>query len=499
MYEECRRVMYGGKLVNTSNIGHLDKLTESLEETLRIESFPYFITSVLPDFEMNWHHLEWSDIPMNWNRFCVIASRDHGKSYMFSYALPAWKMYGYQPNNTTKQNLLRRAGFIFSFSAEQARELLTILKEQIENNPILSKKLLPRSNEGWAAESIVCRNGAKLKVKGFGSSVRGAHPGYIIVDDGLKDNVIYSSVQRKKNTDYFHSVIMNMIVPDGMVGVVGTPFHQTDLYGDLKTKKGWHVREYPGIFPDGTMLWPNRWSFEGLMDKRETQGSLSFSREILCRPITNDSTIFPDEIIQKAFVRMDQYTLVQSRDNFPVKFNKVVCGCDFAISSSIGADYSVFITLGVEDDGTCWLLNMKRFKGKSFGEQIAILKGLHANFRYDVMMLEKNQFQTIFAEEAIKQGLPVVPHQTSTNKYDFKTGLPGLALLFERGRIKIPRGNQESVDTADQIQLELSSITWTEEHGLAGTSEHDDIGMALWIASLGAQKVNFETFRITLL
>ena len=42
-----------------------------------------------------------------------------------------------------------------------------------------------------------------------------------------------------------------MLVPGGQAIVIGTPFHANDLYGDLKTKKGWFVIEYPAIFPDG--------------------------------------------------------------------------------------------------------------------------------------------------------------------------------------------------------------------------------------------------------
>ena len=89
-----------------------------------------------------------------------------------------------------------------------------------------------------------------------------------------------------------------MLVPGGQIIVVGTPFHASDLYGDLKSKsktatgsdKGWFMIEYPAIFPDGRILWPQRWSFADLMEKRTTQGNIIFSRENLCRPITNESS-----------------------------------------------------------------------------------------------------------------------------------------------------------------------------------------------------------------
>ena len=493
--QEITSVLFGnnGKLFPSTS--HLQNMSEAVEEHLRIENLNYFISSALPNFEMNWHHLEWGDCVQRYNKLNIIAARDHGKSYFFSNAYAIWKLYRYQGvhnkfQRQRKDLQLSKKGYLFSFSAQQAKDLLEIMKGTIEENDLLREKLLPDSkSEGWSKTDITCKNGASLRVKGFGSSVRGAHPGWIVVDDGLKDNVIYSQSQRKKSIDYFHAVIMNMIVPDGQTVVVGTPFHSADLYGDLKTKAGWHVREYPAIFPDGKILWSNRWNLKGLLDKRLSQGNLIFSREILCRPVTNESSIFPYEVLQRAFIRMEDYTFVNSRDNFPIKFNKVVTGVDFSISSSIGADYTVAITAGIEDDGKMWLLNMQRFKGKSFSEQLAVLKSINSNFRPDIMMMENNVFQQIFVQESEKAGLPVKGHQTGTNKYDLKSGLPGLALLFERGMVRIPRGNQDSIDKADMIALELSSVTWTDK-GLEGVGEHDDIAMALWITSIAAKNIN---------
>lgn len=320
--EETFRAIYGDGKKIIPSFNYLEKLTSSFEETLRIENLLYFITSTLTDFEINWHHIEWSEIAQYRKYFDIVAARDHGKSFMFSNAFPIWKMYRYKKQNNfdrMRRDLNCRFIMLFSFSLGQAKDLLTILKETIEGNEILYKKLYPNNiKDGWAAESIRCKNGAYLKVKGFGSSVRGAHPHTIIVDDPHKDNIIYSAVQRKKASNYFHSVIMNAIVPHGQVGVVGTPFHASDLHGDLKTKmkvdpetkkvKGWYYREYPAVFPNGRLLWENRYDYNTLMEKRETQGSLIFSREQLCRPIISESSIFPYDLIQRAFIRMENYT-----------------------------------------------------------------------------------------------------------------------------------------------------------------------------------------------
>lgn len=498
-------VMYTGNPNIDFAPRYTDRLSQSIEEILRCKNLTYFITSVMPDFQLSWHHLEWGDLVHRHKKLCIEAARDHGKSYYFSNAYAAWQLYKYSKprgsqfsSRPTKSNSNR--GYLFSFSLQQSVDLMEILKNTIESNEILKERLYPDSKDksgAWASTNITCKNGARLTCKGFGSSVRGAHPYWIVVDDGLKDNVIYSQLQRQKSIDYFHSVIMNMLVPGGQIIVVGTPFHASDLYGDLKSKsiqathnkKGWFVIEYPAIFPDGRILWPQRWSFFDLMDKRTTQGNIIFSRENLCRPITNESSIFPLKILERSLVRMENYVLVRNRDDFPIRFKKVVVGCDFAISANVGTDYTVFTVWGVDDEtGERWLLHFYRDKGKTFHEQMQILKGINVRFRPDTMILEQNTFQQIFVQESDKQGLPVIGHTTGIDKYDLKTGWPGLAIDFERGKIHIPIGDKYSQDVKDLIFSDLGSVAFTDK-GLESVGEHDDISSSFWLAKLGANLI----------
>ena len=504
MMTDTYKVLYTGDKEIDFVPKYTEHLSSSIEETLRRKNISYFITSVMPDFQLSWHHLEWGDLVHQYRKLCIMAARDHGKSYYFSNAYPIWKMYNYCRPNVGKlsgrrpTNSNSNRGYLFSFSLQQSVDLMEILKTTIENNDILRERLYPdtRNSGAWASTNIVCKNGARLTCKGFGSSVRGAHPYWIVVDDGLKDNVIYSAIQRQKNIDYFHSVIMNMLVPKGQIIVVGTPFHALDLYGDLKTKsiqssldkKGWFVIEYPAIFPDGRILWSQRWGFDELMEKRVTQGNIIFSRENLCRPITNESSIFPLDILERSLVRMENYTLVNNRNDFPINFEKVVVGCDFAISSNVGSDYYVYTIWGVDEKRDMWLLNMFRDKGKKYHEQMQILRSINVRFRPECMVLEQNTFQQIFVDESSRQGLPVIGHTTGIDKYDLKTGWPGISILFERGKIHIPIGDEYSRNVKDLIFDDLGSVAFTEK-GLQSVGSHDDISSSIWLATLGANKL----------
>lgn len=491
MLEETFAVLFTGHRDIDFAPHYTERLSESIEETLRVNNLTYFITSVLPDFQFGWHHMEWGDLVMHYKKLCVEAARGHGKSWYFSNAYIAWQLYRYKKPRTmqfsmrpTKSNSNR--GFLFSFSLQQSVDLIEILKGTIESNEILAERLMPQNTKegAWASTNITCRNGARLTGKGFGSSVRGAHPYFIVVDDGLKDNVIYSSLQRQKSIDYFHSVIMNMIIPGGQTIVVGTPFHAQDLYGDLKTKKGWFVIEYPAIFPNGKILWPQRFSYATLMDMRNTQGNIIFSRENLCRPIVSDASIFSLEVLRQSLIRMDNYCLVRNRDDFPKKFDKVVVGADFAISSAVGADFYCYTVFGVGEDGGMWLLWIEVGKGKKYDEQLQILRGINARFRPDVMVFEANVFQQIFSEGATDYGMPVVSHNTGTEKNDLSKGWLAIAIAMERGLFHIPTGDDFSVKMKDMIFDQLGSVAFTDQ-GLQSVGSHDDICSSMWLAMLG--------------
>jgi hypothetical protein len=181
------------------------------------------------------------------------------------------------------------------------------------------------------------------------------------------------------------------------------------------------------------------------MDKKDTQGSIIFSRENLVRAVSNASTIFPYDLVSLAFKGMSGYKLVSAIHNFAKKFKRIATGADFAMSANVGADYSVFTTWGVDEYNHYWLLNIWRGKGKSYNEQLAVLKQINTNFRPDVIYCESNQAQVIFTQGAKEAGLPVHEFHTGVNKYDLKSGLPGLTILFEQGRLHFPRGDQYSI------------------------------------------------------
>jgi hypothetical protein len=474
--------------IQTSSLGYLDRMTSRTHEYLLGADLNYFAGAVFPELEQAWHILEWGCHAMWYQRLGINAARDHSKSFFFSYIYPSWRLYQHDPNPQLVPARWRcnGKGALFTNSMDLGKGFLEDIQTAIEEKPILRERLYPRGGRvKWNKESIRCANGASLALKSYPAK-RGYHPGWIVLDDLLDESQTYSETARQKMSNFFWRVVMNMITPGGQVIIVGTPLHALDLYSEIRKKKGWKFFEYPAIFPNGTILYPERHNWESLMLKQADQGALSFAQENLCRPISNSSTIFPLEILQRAFLGMEGYRLVQNRFSHPVKFERVVMGCDFAISANVGADYSVFVTLGVDEHGNYWLLHLHRAAGQTFRQQIDTIKRLYADFRHDSIFMEANQMQAIFVQESEYAGLPVYAHTTGTNKHHLKDGLPGLAVLFEQGRFRFPRGDQHSIDVTDTVVSEFGTIAYTDK-GLQGVGAHDDIPMGFWIATLAAK------------
>lgn len=499
MMQEAQSVLtVPTKKLDVSRFDSQDSLLLHTENIMRRESLNYFLLSTMPDFHLNVHHLEWGNLSQIYNKLVIEAARGHGKSYFFSKGYALWKLYRYMrptaPGRIPQRFSWAKEGMIITNEYKLANHLLGIVKEEIEENEILREALYPDGRrDGWASESIVCKNGAKLSAKSVGSKMRGFHPHWIVCDDYLNDQVLYSNEQNNKYISHFHSVTQNMIEPGGQTVVVGTPFREDDLYANLKKSGQWKVFEYPAIYPDGRVLWPERHSLKEILDKRITQGSMIFSREMLVRPISTESSLFPYPMLKQCFD--ETLTLIPNIHSRKKDYKRVVMGADFAISANIGADYSVFYVIGVTKNDTYEILHMWRKQGATFDEQIGVMKRMYMDFDPDTVLVEDNGFQKIFVEMLNGAGVPAQGQTTTAqNKYDTLRGVPHMSALFEQGRIKIPRGDQNSIDLTDVLVSELTMFTWDEDKGkIISVAKNDDTVMGLWI-TISATKIGGFSF-----
>lgn len=434
-------------------------------------------------FLINDHHEEWDDLIAIYDRICILAARDHGKTFYLDFAYPIWKA-------TTQPGSI---GFIFSATKDQAIRILGDIKEELETNPKL-KYLVPSRKDGgaWSATHIRLSNGSNIYARGFGTKVRGAHPHWIVVDDGLNDETVYSELIRKKQTDYFFTAITNMCVPGGQIIVVGTPFHAEDLYAQLEKNPAYAYRKYSAIRPDRTALWEDRYSLEDLESKKYEIGSIRFTREFMCDPISDDMSLFPGYLFQGDPVEVYNLRLGMSKEYWEQAGIQIFIGVDFAISANVEADYVVIWVMGVDKFGNRWVIDIIREHGIGFQMQLSLINSIARKYDPAMIFLEANQMQRIFGDELIRTtDLPIQQFTTGVQKNSLDKGVPSLRILFENGKIRIPRGDTRSIELTDIWIGEMRSFTW-HEGKLQGVGKHDDTVMAFWICDQAIRQGSFD-------
>lgn len=441
------------------------------------------------------HMLAWSEDVAKYRRLAVLAARDHSKSTFFSYAYPIWRAWS-EPGCEV---------YLFSATLEQAMEFLDIIVwgrnnlAGIANTPALAH-LVPtsvgrRASDGrLTKQDVRLTNGSRIRAIGYGKKIRGRHPKYIVCDDVLNDEDMWSETVRRKHIDYFYSAITNMLTPDGQLVVVGTPYHASDLYGKLRKNPKYTFRRFPGILRDKLgkerALFPWRWSLDGLKSKRTEIGSVAFAREILCQPISDDLSIFPSFLFPPCFDK--ELTCRMSGPQMRAAGWQVFLGVDIALSASVGADYFVIFVIAKRPDGRHVIVDVKRWRGLSFAQQLFEIEVANAYYQPALVFIESNQMQKVWTQELRRTtDVPVKEFVTlASNKYPLDRGIPSLRILLENQQIVIPRGDAYSRRVTDEWIDEATQFGFVDGK-LQGIGEHDDTVLSWWLAEEACKNGGF--------
>jgi hypothetical protein len=471
------------------------KVSETVEEIMLRTDLAYFAETML-DMEIVDHHKAWSRLVAKFPKLCINAPRDHGKSFMFSFAYTIWRLY-YNwlpplPAESMKSIPRVSIGYIFSGTQDQSIKLLDLVKMEIQSNPKLQWLEPTDADAAWAKQEIKCSNGSIARARGYGVGVRGAHPVWILCDDVLTDETIYSELIRRKQIDYFFSAITPMLVPGGQLIVVGTPFHQQDLYIELRENSEYYFCRFPALdeATETKPLWPSRYNLTSLEQKKREVGSTRFAREYMCTPISDDSSLFPDRILKECYD--NTYEMPTHLTNEDRQHLQIFTGVDLAMSSTVGADFTVITTIGIDSHKNRWILDIRRKKGLSMSEQLREIQDAASVYRPLKILIEDNAFQRVFADELIKNtDLPVEGFTTTArSKNNGEDGLPSLQMLFENRKFIIPRKTERDRRITDVLVNELRNFTFVDGK-LQGLGAHDDTVMSLFLANMACQQYQF--------
>lgn len=457
------------------------------------------------------HLVCWADLIAGEPRLILRAPRGHGKSTLL-LAYLAWCCWRH--GRPVDDPIVPPGGpfeaVLFSATVEQGLVLMRRFRDLLDANPAFFASVLPdaaersRGNGRLSAIEIRLRNLARLRIRSFGTSVRGMHPDLLLLDDVLNDENSLTSLQRAKTLRYFMGTLLPMQVRRTVI--IGTAIHQADLLEHLsasttpgasrhRTQLGFYAATFRAYDEaTGQSLWPERFPPEYLLGLRAAD-PLAFSREFQNDPRDDQASLFPYELTQQAIVAGAGYTLGSKAD----RGDTVVMGVDLAISASAGADFTVAMVVAWNPASRHRrILDIRREKGLEFDAQVALQRELIARYGVTLGIVENNGFQG-WLRGAIGQfpeGSRVKGDTTlRSRKIDLQSGIPALVFAFREGHWTIPSGDSESLRLGRQFQAELGAYGYLPDGRLAGVGEHDDMVMAAWFVEVAIQRLE-DVFRL---
>jgi len=362
---------------------------------------------------------------------------------------------------------------------------MRFIRNNIENTDIL-KDLKPQGKP-WAKSYFEFSNKSRIMAKSVGGATRGFHPDVVVCDDILWGT---TAGELQRAADWFYTVLLPVLHHTGRLMMVGTPFSYNDLYAELEQKSEvFRVETYPAILPNGDPLWPSRWPLEALKVRESSMPAIKFAREYLCEPIHDNASMFPQSILEQArdenLVILDKAEMEYDEEGEPAGvFGQHFIGWDPAIASDSNADYTAMVTLrtppGSEEKQIVNVLNEKGLGSTAQKRHIVLL---NSRFQPDLIELEGNNFQRMFAAELqeMREDIPIKTFMTTRQRKE--SMFMSLLMAFEQGKVKTPWGDERSREFTRTLETQLTRFGMQKNGRLESVGVHDDLAMALALAN----------------
>ncbi len=242
-----------------------------------------------------------------------------------------------------------------SYSGTKAEEVLTQIKEILENNeeiraqygkfdPTIEDCEYTMEGQTWTTKRLRLSNGVEVSAAGRGAQVRGFRPDLLILDDLDEDEEIQSDERMEKAFRWFDSAVYNTIDEDEYkVFVIGTLLEEVSLLnyiGDKPSFKELCIRAYQdNIRQEGWEVWPSKWPHEKLQARLADIGYRPFMSEFMGMPQPSENPIFEREWFKPYDPTGPEFLDLLQRSMFTVEI------IDPAISKRDGSDYTALVTM----------------------------------------------------------------------------------------------------------------------------------------------------------
>ena len=217
------------------------------------------------------------------------------------------------------------------------------------------------------------------------------------------------------------------------------------------------------------------------MDRKSEIGTIPFTREYLCVPMSTGTSLFNPEYLGAA--KNKDFILKRLRR----EGHKYYVGVDPAISTD--GDYNVITVLEVDKYDNKAVIFVDRAKNVQFRENIEKVRLIGKIFNPEVIYFETNTFAKSFTQE-LRNVSDVNVHDFHTTRKRKQEIILNLQMNFENGKMILPYGNAESRRVTSTIIEELSMFAITENGKFEGIGAHDDMVMSLALANAATHKAS---------
>ncbi len=429
----------------------------------------------------------------------VMASRGMGKSFFLYTLYPSFKMF-----------LHRGTKFLhISNIPTQCIENLRILKSIIDSNEVLyMKKEVHLGKELKWTERQIQYNGGMLLTVSAGTSPRGQHVNYCILDDIITEGCQLNDEEAR---DYLYGQAYPTIQRlEGRMIVSGTPIHIKDLYhfvmGDKKDFQGSLIRDgrvsaenfycitFPALGDDGDAFLPTVYSLENINKIRAKIGEIRFQREYMLNCTDESLTIFTEHLLNSVTDANERY-LYSSGDSQ----NRFFIGVDVATSGSASADFSAFVVLEVVPTSNGYkkiVRHIVHVKGMAIVDQVNTIVNLSKAFNNAEVIVEKNNVGVALVQELILRHVNITEFVTTLDK---KQGMIRyLENEFKNKNLLFCEETNEITKLKKELLNFGVKITRSGKERMEALSGHDDMVMALAMTNQAAQDGGSLPFAITI-
>jgi hypothetical protein len=436
-------------------------------------------------------HVEWQDLCSRYRRLILFGPIEHGKTQQLSVLRPLWEL-GRNPN-------LRIA--LISETSTQAVKWLARIKVNIESNariqevfPRLRPMLRGPRTEHWHHNSILVERDQKfhfrekdysIEAMGVGGAIMGSRFDIAILDDTVTRRNGLTTGGRQNIVDWVREVLLGRITEGGSVWITNNAWHTDDMPHTLEREQPdvWHVVRYAAGDPNCT--WPEAWSPERLVMKRQELGEVEYARQLLNVPLSEATGLLPLESIRACQAACDDPDAWWGGQYPADRFRWVTAGVDLGASDTAGANLTAMAVVGYDHDGFKHLLHLRsgRWVGRELLEQVV---DLHRKMRPREWLVESNAAQNhlvnLIGDPLLVEAAGATRDEArSIRVFGQYTGVQakrseaawsirGMGSDFDAKRWRLPKGKRE----VEELIREMGSYSFNDHAG--------DRLMALWLA-----------------